>query len=141
MEAVDKQRRFTVVEIIVVVTMLAIVAAFAVPRLPASSIEARSVETTALGNSLRTNTAMAHALGRPSVIDFDGRRIEMNFGYPDMASIGRIVPGLEGFVYDDVDGVFSKTDDGQPIAGCGVVYAAPLSVGVAPGITIETTGC
>jgi MSHA pilin protein MshA len=146
MEAAGKRSRFTIVELIVVVTMLAIVTAFAVPHLPAQNMEARSIATTTLGSRIRTNAAMAHAhwvaQGRPPSIELEGRMIPMSFGYPDSMSIGQIVPDLEGFVYDNADGVFSSTSDGRtPLAGCAVIYAAPAADGEAPSITIETAGC
>jgi MSHA pilin protein MshA len=139
---------FTLIELIVVITILGILAAFAVPRFATLEVEARSAAATALASSLRANVALAHALwlaeGQPAEVIIDGRSIGISNGYPSSATIDDTLGGLEGFVYQDgaTGGSFSKTDvDSSLIDDCGVSYLPAAAPGTAPVVTLETGGC
>lgn len=139
---------FTLIELVVVIVILGILAAFAVPRFASLEVEARSAATTALGGSLRSGAALAHALwlaqGQPATVTMEGRTVAMTNGYPDEATIGETVASLEGFLYENSGspGVFAKTNDGtSSISNCGVSYTAPSALGEAPAITVDTSGC
>jgi MSHA pilin protein MshA len=139
---------FTLIELIVVITILGILAAFAVPRFASLEEEARSAAASALAGSLRAHVALAHAIwlaqGEPETIVIDGRAIGMTHGYPSTATIANTLASLEGFVYRDnaTGGVFSKTDGGSAaIPHCSVSYAAATAPGTSPAVTLETDGC
>lgn len=139
---------FTLIELIVVITILGILAAFAVPRFAAVEIEARSAAATALAGSLRANAALAHALwvdqDMPETVVIEDRVIAISNGYPSSATIDDTVASLDGFVYrnDEIGGLFSKTDAGErAIPDCAVSYTAALEPGTAPAITLATDGC
>lgn len=139
---------FTLIELIVVITILGILAAFAVPRFATLEVEARSAAATALAGSLRANVALAHALwvaqAEPETVVIEGRDIAMSHGYPNSTTIVDTLASLEGFVYqyDAAGGLFSKTDgNSRAIPNCAVSYAAAPSPGTAPGITLDTAGC
>jgi MSHA pilin protein MshA len=145
-----RQSGFTIVEIVVVITILGILAAFAVPRFSYEKVEARSAATTALGSSIRSGAALAHAQwlaqDQPPTIDAKGQSVTMVFGYPDKVTIDRTLASLDGFVYRSGgagnDAVFAKTDDGTTlIADCHVSYAESAAAGAAPEITVVTAGC
>lgn len=143
-----KQDGFTVLELVVIITILGILAAFAVPRFDSLEVEARSGATTALGGSLRSSAALAHALwlaqGQPESVDMEGHVVTMANGYPNIATIDDTLADIDGFVYDDTGstGVFSKSNDGvKPIANCNVSYMAATAPGAAPSITVDTSGC
>jgi MSHA pilin protein MshA len=143
-----RQRGFALVELIVVITILGILAAFAVPRFASLEVEIRSAETEALGGSLRSSAALAHALwlaqSQPATVSMEGAAITLVNGYPNVATIDDTLATLEGFVYDasGSPGVFSKTDDGvTPIAECFVSYTPPAEDGSAPIIAVDTSGC
>jgi MSHA pilin protein MshA len=143
-----KGRGFALVEMVVVVAILVILAAFAVPRFTPSDVETRSAATTALGANLRTRVARSHALwlaeGQPDTVTLDGRAVVMTNGYPDETAVDATLESLEGFVHDDSSSpaVFLKTNESsKPIANCGVRYRAAPARGAAPGIEVDTSGC
>ena len=82
-----EQRGFTLIELVVVITILGILAAFAVPRFASLEGQARVAATQALAGSVRSGASLAHALwlaqGDPSSTsvtmeghgDHDGRSV------------------------------------------------------------------
>ncbi len=135
---------FTLIEIVVVIVMLGILAAFAYPRFASMDAEARKTAVNALGGSVRDATARARskalAQGGAATITMEGQTITMLNGYPDEASIDNALQDFTGFQYiNAAPAKFQKTD--APIPGtCKVTYADAL-VGAEPVITVDTTGC
>jgi MSHA pilin protein MshA len=148
MTEVGKQRGFTLIEIVVVIVILGILAAFAVPRFAAIEVEARSVAATSLATNVRLSASTAHSLwlgqDRPDDVVIDGATVDIVHGYPTAASIDGSLPGLDGFVYDPFAApvVFSRTRDGRTaISNCSVTYSEPAAFGAAPDTSLDTTGC
>jgi MSHA pilin protein MshA len=142
---------FTLIELVVVITILGILAAFAVPRFASLEVQARTAATQALAGSVRSGASLAHALwlaeGDPSSIsvDMEGSAVAMAFGYPDEDSIDDTLVDYAGFDLAVVGGnaVFTKeTPDGSAtIANCTVTYVPPAAVNQAPQVQANTAGC
>jgi MSHA pilin protein MshA len=134
-------RGFTLMEVAVVVTILAILAVFAVPRLVAIKAESRTAAVEALADSVRSGAALAHTLwlarGRPTSVTLDGRKVAIVNGYPDLATIDATVANTSGFTYSSATGVFARSDAAGP---CTVTYIV-AAVDGSPSIAVQTTGC
>jgi MSHA pilin protein MshA len=131
---------------VVVITILGILAAFAIPRFAALESEARTASMEALQGSLRSGAALAHALwlagGETSPVLMEGNSIVLVNGYPDLATIDDTLASLDGFLYDATTGVFSKTNDGSTaVANCTVTYSeATAGPPVVPPTYLPTFG-
>src|ERR1700679_1500960 len=81
------------VELVVAITLVAILAAFAVPRFTRLENDVRSSEVVALSVKLRAAAAEAHAqyLGSGSALSsatLQGRSLQLKNGYPDAGAQG-----------------------------------------------------
>jgi MSHA pilin protein MshA len=135
---------FTLIEVVVVILVLGILAAFAFPRFASMDAEARKTAVDALGRSVRDATARARsqalARGGPATITMEGRTITMLNGYPNEASIDDTLQDYTGFQYiNAVVAKFRRPDAAAP-ESCMVSYADAVA-GSPPVITVITTGC
>lgn len=132
---------FTLIEVVAVITILGILAAFAVPRFVALKTQARAAAVEALAGSVRSGAALAHALwlaqGQTSPVTMEGRSVTILNGYPDRATIDDTLVDKSGFTYAAGSGVFSR--DGAS-GTCTVTYSqAPVDG--APAVVVDTSGC
>jgi MSHA pilin protein MshA len=87
------QGGFTLIELVVVIVILGILAAFAVPRFARLDREARVASVRALEGTLRSSSAMTHGLwlaaGNPALVPMEGANIAMTAGgYPTPTAAG-----------------------------------------------------
>ena len=142
MRRMTKQGGFTLIELVVVITILGILAAFAIPRFVSLEVEARSAAIESLGGSVRSAAALSHALwlaqGGPADVTVEGQTVAITDGYPTTASIGLTLADSTGFTF--AAGVWTKDGANTP-ANCSVTYTAPAAAGQAPGVATDTSGC
>ncbi len=135
---------FTVLELVVVISILGIVSAFAYPRFVMIETESRKALVTSLGGSVSAAAQQAHFLwllqAKPATIDMEGQTITMLNGYPDDASIDNTLMDYSGFQFKtNPSTTFRRTDAPQP-NNCMVAYDEAVA-GSRPGVTAFTSGC
>jgi MSHA pilin protein MshA len=144
------QGGFTLIELVVVITILGILAAFAVPRFVSLEGQARLAATQALAGSVRSGAALAHALwlaqGDPSStsVTMEGQNIPMANGYPSETSIVATLADYSGFALTTPSNtaVFTKqSSSGKSISGCSVTYTPPAAANNPPQVMVTSGSC
>ncbi len=146
----SRSEGFSLVELVVVITLLGLLCSFAIPRFTRLENDARASEVLALSLNLRSASAAAHAQylesgGRLSFASLEGRIIQLTNGYPDAGPKGirLAVPDLSSFtVSSSPTSVTFSTTGAQAAAQCAVTYRVSPAAPSAAAITeLYRAGC
>jgi MSHA pilin protein MshA len=154
----SKSRGFTLIELVVVITILGILAAFAVPKFIALDSQARIATVNGLAASVKSAASLARGLdmatnaGPAGPVAMEGSMVALVNNYPDAVAGGinnavntnTAANGDFTFTAGASGGTAIWTKNGAPVPGgalgCNVQYTAAPTGGT-PTVTVYTAGC
>lgn len=135
-----QQSGFTLIELIMVIVVLGILAAFALPRFADFGKEARVASIEGLAGSLRSAASIAHSRQMASnathdaSVKLEGKDITMIGGFPTADAAGIVAAAqVDGFGKTagaaTAGAEITFTVNGYAGSGCNVVYKAATTTG------------
>jgi MSHA pilin protein MshA len=147
------QRGFTLIELVVVIVILGILAAFAVPRFMGMEGQARVSAVKAIAGSMESAGAMAHGIWEATSnptnpLTIEGQSITFVNTYPNAASIGLLLDQSTASGYSNPAAGEFVPNGATTAANCharyanATTFAAPTGTQiVAPAVALVTTNC
>ncbi len=152
MRKINKQAGFTLIELIMVIVILGVLSAFALPRFADLGGNARAASINGLAASLKAAANIAHAqqlaggLASGASVTLEGTAITMIDGYPTANAAG-ISLAAQVDTTNDYSATAGAATAGATITysltasgTCQVAYTAATSPG-APSVVVDTSGC
>ena len=152
---------FTLIELVVVIAIVGILAAVALPRFIAMQTQARAAKTQAMFGAVRSASVLAHAGCLANVggtctptggsVTMEGAIVNMVNGYP-AANVSTVTPGgivlatqinptSDGLTVGVVGNSVTIDTNGGTTPNCRVTYSEPVAINTAPVVVVDVSGC
>ena len=152
---------FTLIELVVVIAIVGILAAVALPRFIAMQTQARAAKTQAMFCAVRSASVLAHAGCLANVggtctptggsVTMEGAIVNMVNGYP-AANVSTVTPGgivlatqinptSDALTVGVVGNSVTIDTNGGTTPNCRVTYSEPVAINTAPVIVVDVSGC
>ena len=152
------KKGFTLIELVVTLSVIAILAALALPRYIALQTQARAAKTQAIFGGIRSAAGLAHAqvlatntvTSGAAVISMEAQNVTIINGYPTADLAGIVTATQMDSAADQItlSGGGSNAGDlltidivGGTVGTCTVTYQAPAAANTSPGVGVNTAGC
>jgi len=149
-----KQNGFTLIELVMVIVILGILAAFALPRFADLGGEAKTSAIQGAAGAIKSASSIVHStcLAKDacdaniasSSVQLDGDSIDTVFGYPAATQAGILdAAQVSGDDFDVTAGnpIIIQAENAATPANCQVSYTAAADADTAPVIAVSATGC
>jgi len=148
------QTGFTLIELVIVITIIGILGAFALPKFAALQADARLAKMNGAMGSVKAAAAMAHAAlvtrgfnasftGTPApAIVIEGTTVVYVNGYPNVATIVPLAGLSNDFVTTGLTAPRVAAPDSGHVSGasdCTIAYEVPAAVDTQPVYTVNAT--
>jgi MSHA pilin protein MshA len=139
---------FTLIELVIVIVILGILAAFAIPRFVDLGSSAKQSAINTMAGSIRSAVTLAHSQwlasgSTGSTVVIDGTTIDLENYYPSNESIMNMIADTSGYIID-VESNFITTftrSDARIPSECQILYTQATSTTTPPTIMVDSDGC